>query len=108
VSAFSHYSKHVGSQQNKYYKATLFKGSHLMVGVNCLEPGQTQAIHDHSGADKVYIVMEGRGYFTIGEDSREALAGGVIWAPAGMAHGVVNRGTERLELLVGIAPPPRG
>jgi len=30
----------------------------------------------------------------------------VVWAPAGVTHGVTNTGTERLVLLVGIAPSP--
>jgi mannose-6-phosphate isomerase-like protein (cupin superfamily) len=32
----------------------------------------------------------------------------VIWAPAGVPHGVTNRGGIRLVLLVGIAPAPGG
>jgi quercetin dioxygenase-like cupin family protein len=31
----------------------------------------------------------------------------VIWAPAGIDHGVTNTGDARLVLLVGIAPGPR-
>jgi mannose-6-phosphate isomerase-like protein (cupin superfamily) len=30
----------------------------------------------------------------------------VVWAPAGVTHGVTNTGTERLVLVVGIAPFP--
>jgi hypothetical protein len=30
----------------------------------------------------------------------------VVWAPAGVSHGVVNRRREALVLLVGIAPFP--
>jgi mannose-6-phosphate isomerase-like protein (cupin superfamily) len=77
-----------------------------MVGINCLEPGQVQATHDHARADKAYIVMEGSGHFVVGEEEGPAGPGEVIWAPAGVSHGVENRGTERLVLLVGIAPPP--
>jgi quercetin dioxygenase-like cupin family protein len=28
----------------------------------------------------------------------------VVWAPAGVSHGVSNRGADRLVVLVGIAP----
>jgi mannose-6-phosphate isomerase-like protein (cupin superfamily) len=28
----------------------------------------------------------------------------VVWAPAGVTHGVTNTGSSRLVLLVGIAP----
>ena len=102
----THYADHVGMRDDKHYKATLFQGAHLMVGINCLEPGQEQTVHDHAGADKFYFVMEGRGQFSIGEETHEAGPGQVVWAPAGLPHGVRNQGDKRLVLLVGIAPPP--
>jgi quercetin dioxygenase-like cupin family protein len=102
----THYSQHVGTREGKHYKTTLFEGVRMMVGLNCLEPGQTQPYHDHADADKVYVVMEGRGWFVVDDEPFEAGPGEVVWAPAGIGHGVENRGTERLVLLVGIAPPP--
>jgi mannose-6-phosphate isomerase-like protein (cupin superfamily) len=30
----------------------------------------------------------------------------VVWAPAGVPHGVTNTGAERLVLIVAIAPSP--
>ena len=104
---FTHYQAHVGLRPDKFYKDTLFQGAYMMVGLNCLEPGQVQPVHDHAEADKVYIVMEGRGFFTVGGETREAGPGEVVWAAAGVPHGVENRGSERLALLVCIAPPPR-
>ena len=77
-----------------------------MVGLNCLDPGQTQSAHAHEGADKFYFVLEGSGTFTVGDDERQAQAGAIITAPAGIKHGVTNSGNERLSLLVAIAPPP--
>src|SRR5574341_317447 len=100
------YRDHVGSREDKHYKATLFEGRALMIGVNCLEPGQSQPVHDHADADKVYIVMEGRGLFTVGEEVHEASPGEVVWAPASIPHGVENRRQDQLVLIVGIAPPP--
>ncbi len=102
----THYSAHTGAREDKHFKATLFEGDHLMVGVNCLEPGQEQHTHTHESADKVYIVMEGEGVFILGEAEQTAGPGSVVWAPAGVPHGVRNAGSERLTLLVGIAPPP--
>jgi quercetin dioxygenase-like cupin family protein len=103
---FTRYIDHVGARPDKHYKATLFQGQHLMVGLNCLEPGQTQPVHDHAGQDKLYVVMEGRGWFTVGTEAQEAGPGAVIFAPAGVPHGVENRAEERLVLLVSIAPSP--
>jgi quercetin dioxygenase-like cupin family protein len=101
-----HYASYVGSKPEKFYKATLFQGENVMVGLNCLEPGQVQAVHDHADQDKFYYVIEGTGLFTVGQVVTEAGPGHVVWATAGVPHGVENKGTERLTVLVGIAPPP--
>lgn len=106
MSNVTHYHDHIRVRQDKHFKETLFQGDNLMLGINCLEPGQVQPVHDHADADKVYIVMEGAGQFTVGEDAFVAGSGEVVWAPAGIAHGVENRDNERLVLLVGISPPP--
>lgn len=103
---FFNWREHAGSNSEKFYKATLFQGEHMMIGLNCLEPGQTQSAHAHDGADKFYFVLEGSGTFTVGNDERRAEAGTVVAAPAGIKHGVINSGNERLSLLVAIAPPP--
>jgi quercetin dioxygenase-like cupin family protein len=87
-------------------KADLWQGDRLFVGLNCFEPGQSQRVHVHAGADKFYVVISGRARFTVGRETREAVAGTVVWAPADLPHGVVEA-LERTVLLVGIAPPPR-
>jgi quercetin dioxygenase-like cupin family protein len=97
---------HVGVQEEKFYKTTLFRSSAILLGLNCLEPGQVQPPHDHAEQDKFYYVVEGNGRFWLEEEQVEAGAGEVIWAPAGVVHGVENVGQERLTLLVGIAPAP--
>lgn len=104
---FLNWQEHTGSQAEKFYKTTLWQGEQMMVGLNCLAPGQTQKTHAHQGADKFYFVLEGRGRFTVGDEEREAEEGMVVCAPAGIPHGVVNNSTVRLSLLVAIAPPPR-
>lgn len=96
--------EHVGANAEKFYKTTLWLGDHVMIGLNCLEPEQTQRVHAHDGADKFYFVLEGRGRFLVGDEESEAGVGALIIAPAAVPHGVTNSGSERLSLLVGIAP----
>jgi quercetin dioxygenase-like cupin family protein len=104
VSHFVDWREHRGSQAEKFYKRTLWQGEHVMVGLNCLEPGQTQRAHAHEGADKFYFVLEGRGRFTVGAEEQDAEAGALVIAPAGVTHAVTNTGDELLSLLVAIAP----
>src|SRR5690349_19211929 len=106
----SHYLRQLADlisfQPGKGTKADLFRGDRLFVGLNCFEPGQSQASHVHGGADKFYYVVSGRARFNVGEERFEAKTGAVIWAPADVPHGV-DEALERTVLLVGIAPPPR-
>jgi quercetin dioxygenase-like cupin family protein len=86
-------------------KSDLFAGKQLFVGLNCFEPGQSQPVHVHAGADKFYLVVSGRAHMTVGVETREVGPGTVVWAPAHVPHGVA-KALERTVLLVGIAPPP--
>ena len=101
---FLDWHDHAASQAEKFYKTTLWQGQHLMLGLNCLEPGQAQPLHAHAGADKFYFVLEGRATFSIGEDEKELGSGMLAVAPAGISHGVKNISNERVSLLVSIAP----
>ena len=96
----------VGANAERVYKATLFQSPRLLLGLNCLQPGQRQETHLHADQDKFYFVLEGQGEFTVGEEALRAGPGLAVWAPAGVGHGVINTGVHRLVLLVGIAPAP--
>ncbi|HEX6730886.1 MAG TPA: cupin domain-containing protein [Pyrinomonadaceae bacterium] len=93
-----------GSRPEKFFKTTLWQGDHVMIGLNCLEPQQTQPVHAHDGADKFYFVLAGRGTFIVGEEEQIVNGGTVVIAPAGVPHGVTNTGDDRLSLLIAIAP----
>lgn len=89
----------------KATKTDLFRGDRLFVGLNCFEPGQAQQVHTHAGADKFYLIVSGRARMTVGDETREAGPGTVVWAPADVPHGVAEA-LERTVMLVGIAPGP--
>ena len=92
----------------KMTKVTLFESPRLLLGLNCLEPGQSQTLHTHTDQDKFYFVLEGEGEFTVGREVSVHGPGCAIWAPAGVTHGVNVAGDQRLVVLVGIAPAPHG
>jgi mannose-6-phosphate isomerase-like protein (cupin superfamily) len=106
MNSFTDYREHVGSDLGKFFKTTLFHSNRLLLGLNCLELGQVQEAHSHDDQDKFYFVLEGEGEFVVGEETRRAGPGTAVWAPAGIDHGVSNRGTERLVILMGMAPAP--
>jgi mannose-6-phosphate isomerase-like protein (cupin superfamily) len=77
-----------------------------MVGLNAFEPGQEHALHAHSGMDKVYHVLAGRGLFLLEKTELPMEAGTMLVAPAGVPHGIRNGGSERLLVLAVLAPAP--
>ena len=103
---FLDYRDYTGASPDKFFKSTLFESPRLLLGLNCLEPGQAQSAHAHADQDKFYFVVEGEGEFAVGGEKRRVGAGAAVWAPAGVKHGVLNTGQSRLVLLVGIAPAP--
>jgi quercetin dioxygenase-like cupin family protein len=90
-----------------FTKADLFTGQQLFVGLNCFEPGQTQRLHSHGGADKFYLIVAGKASITVGDETREVGEGTIVWAPADLPHGVVQV-SQPTVMLVAIAPPPDG
>ena len=91
---------------DKMGKSTIFRSERVMVGLNAFESGQEHALHAHEGMDKVYQVIEGRGLFLLEGDEVPMQAGVLLVAPEGVPHGIRNTGTERLLVLVILAPAP--
>ncbi|HEX9611112.1 MAG TPA: cupin domain-containing protein [Gemmatimonadales bacterium] len=86
-------------------KVDCFRSERLLVGLNCFEPGQAQAVHAHADADKFYLVVSGKANFVVGPRVVAAGPGDLVLAPAGVPHGV-ERAAERTVVLVAIAPAP--
>jgi quercetin dioxygenase-like cupin family protein len=91
--------------QAKMTKADLARGEHLFLGLNSLEPGQSQGVHTHAGADKFYLVVSGKARITVGTVTEVLGAGQVAWCAAGVPHGIAEA-LERTVVMVGMAPPP--
>lgn len=99
---FSKISEHTVFAGSKYAKADLARGAHLFAGLNCFEPGQSQSVHAHQGADKFYLVLEGKARMRVGTEEVDAGPGTLVWAPAGVPHGVLSA-IERCVMLVGMS-----
>ena len=86
-------------------KVDCFRSHRLIVGLNCFEPGQSQATHTHDGADKFYVVLSGKATFRIADRDVTAGPHDFLAAPAGIPHGVL-RVHERTIVLMAMAPAP--
>lgn len=90
----------------KMGKSDLAQGEFLFAGLNAFEPGQQHPLHAHPGQDKFYLVLEGSGVFTVGDETQSLAAGDGAFAPDGVPHSVVNEGNSRLVVLAILGPPP--
>ena len=103
---FKHIGEAIRFSESKMAKVNLFETERMFCDVYGLEPGQEQKIHKHSGADKVYVVLEGSGTFQIGAEERQLGPNTAVLAASGIEHGVKNTSSARLVLLVFMAPNP--
>jgi quercetin dioxygenase-like cupin family protein len=99
-------AEHAEWRPDRMGKSTIFESARLLVGLNAFEPGQSHALHAHSGMDKVYHVLQGEGVFLLDGRQLPARAGDLLVAPEGVPHGVHNTGTGRLLVLAILAPGP--
>ena len=99
-------AEHAVYAADKMGKSTIFQSPRLMVGLNAFEPGQSHALHAHTGMDKVYSVIEGDGVFLLNDRELPMRAGDLLVAPEGVPHGVRNTGKHRLLVLAILAPAP--
>jgi len=74
-------------------------------GVVSLEPGKGHDLHTHPDSDEVLFVYYGYGDQTVADETREVGPGEMIYVPAGVEHGTINRGWETMQLLAVYAPP---
>ncbi len=104
LSVFKDYHDYIRTRPGRYGKSTLFENENILVGLNYLDPGQTMDKHAHQVQVRFYLILEGSGYFRIGDQEGSYGPGTVIWVPTGNTHQVQNLGKEPLVMLVGIAP----
>ena len=98
--------EHAKFQADRMAKIALAATPRVLLDLYALEPGQAQKVHAHDAQDKIYVVLEGRGRFSVGGSDETLEAGEAIVATAGAPHGVVNDSGARLLLLVLVSPPP--
>jgi quercetin dioxygenase-like cupin family protein len=101
---FKDYHDFICFKEDRYGKATLFENEAVLVGVNCMTPGQSLSKHAHEEQNRFYYVIEGQGDVKIEDEERHVAAGSVAWIPAGVAHTVVNSSDRPLIMLVSIVP----
>lgn len=88
------------------WRKPLVASDALRVVILRLQPGEEPHLpHQHPRADEVLIVLQGRGTFSIGEESDvEAGPSSFVYVPRGMLHRIRVPGPEPLVWLSIVAP----
>ena len=69
-----------------------------------LPPGCAVTPHHHRELEEIYYITSGRGVMTVGDESREVVAGEAIFVPRGLKHSLENTGSEPITLLLVCGP----
>jgi len=72
------------------------QGAPFSVYVVTARPGQGPPLHTHPYVE-VAFTIEGTATITVGEETREVNAGGIVVIPAGTPHRFVNSGATTLR-----------
>lgn len=85
-------------------RTRVFATDNLAVDVWCLEPRQTTGVIVDEEADIAYTVLGGRSWFVTDQGEIGLDPMGALLVPAGVAHGIDNRGVDALIVLASQSP----
>lgn len=68
-----------------------------------MQPGGKQHIHAHPN-EQTYMILEGHGVMTVGEETLEVSQGESIFIPSGRPHGLRNNSKSMLRYLSAASP----
>jgi len=69
-----------------------------------LPPGCAVTPHHHREIEEIYYVVSGRGLMTVGDETREVIAGDAIYVPRNHRHSLSNTGSEPIRLILVCGP----
>ncbi len=87
-------------------RTPLFQSERMSCDVCGLSPGQGQGPHALPECDQILLVVEGRGRFSTGGETREVAEQEAVHVPAGTEFSIRNEGEVPLTILVLAAPHP--
>lgn len=83
-----------------------FASSWAFVDHAVLAPGSCLGYHYHEHLDEAFVVLAGRGWMTLGQQTGQVGPGAVTFQAAGVGHGLHNPCAEELDFVrVAVAAP---
>jgi len=78
------------------FEGKLYRNSDVSFIWVDMRPGEEVKLHKHPYGE-IFIVLEGKARYRVGEETLEAQAGQIILAPPDVPHGFVNSGAGQLR-----------
>ncbi len=69
------------------------------------EPGSEQPLHRHPENEQVYVIVNGLGVMTVGDETREVGPGTMVLVPPDTLHSIRNVGENKLAFISATSPP---
>ena len=99
TSAVSPYTVHPGEGEAAWYLGSLFEwkargadtGGELAAVETTVQPGGEPPLHVHEREDEVFLVLNGKITFQLGDERVDAEPGAWVFAPRGVPHGFAVR-----------------
>ncbi len=86
-------------------RTRVFTTARLAQDLWCIEPQQSTPVLHHEDTDVTYTVIAGRSWFVTEEGEVGLDPMGSLLVPAGVVHGIDNRGADPLIVSATSAPP---
>ena len=86
-------------------RTRVFTTAHLAHDLWCIEPQQATPVLQYADRDVTYTVIGGRSWFVTDQGEVGLDPMGALLVPAGVVHGIDNRGADPLIVAAVSAPP---
>lgn len=82
-----------------------FGAQHLAITwVDC-PPGSWQPLHQHHTQEQIYVITQGRGIMTVGDEERDLEAGTLVFVPPATPHTIRNETNAPMSYVSATSPP---
>lgn len=89
-----------------FVRRRLFKTDSMHFNIYCIEPGQSNPLHKHSGSDEICYFVQGTGDIIVGNEITSVETGTFVHIPKNVGHEIINSGTERMIVILAQSPLP--
>lgn len=89
-----------------FVRRRIFSTDSMHFNIYCIEPGQSNPLHKHSGSDEICYFVQGTGDVIVGDEIAAVQPGDSVHIPKDVGHEIINTGTERMIVVLAQSPLP--